>query len=65
MEIIFLPFILSGILLIILYIYLIWNFNYWKKCGINGPKPNLLFGNVPNCILLKRNPVYDVHDIYR
>ncbi|XP_055623205.1 probable cytochrome P450 28d1 [Toxorhynchites rutilus septentrionalis] len=46
------------------YMFLAWEFNRWKKVGINGPKPKLLFGNVPSVLTQKRHPFYDYQEIY-
>lgn len=52
------------IILNLFYIFLTWNFNYWKKRGIIGPKPKVLFGNTPNVILQKRSVLLDIQEIY-
>lgn len=41
--------ILGGVaaLLLALYIYFTWNFNYWKKRGVAGPKPKPYVGTYP------------------
>ncbi|XP_058454845.1 probable cytochrome P450 28a5 [Malaya genurostris] len=48
----------------VVYLFLTWEFNKWKKMGINGPKPQVLFGNVPNLLKKKRNTYYDLEKIY-
>uniref|UniRef100_A0A1Q3FSN6 Putative cytochrome p450 n=1 Tax=Culex tarsalis TaxID=7177 RepID=A0A1Q3FSN6_CULTA len=55
--------ILSG-LATLFYLILVWNFNYWKKAGINGPKPTPLFGNLPNMWTKKQHIFYDLKKIY-
>ncbi|KAI8126815.1 putative cytochrome P450 28d1 [Lucilia cuprina] len=47
-----------------IYIFLIWNFNYWKRHDVNGPKPEIIFGNLPSAITKKRHFMYDLWDIY-
>ncbi|KAM7349838.1 putative cytochrome P450 28d1 [Cochliomyia hominivorax] len=47
------------------YIYLIWNFDYWIKRKIPGPKPRALYGTFPGTIDGKRNFIYDLDEIYR
>lgn len=47
-----------------IYTFLVWDFNRWKKVGINGPKPKLLFGNLPNVLTQKRHAFYDYQKIY-
>ncbi|XP_016925716.4 probable cytochrome P450 28a5 [Drosophila suzukii] len=49
----------------LLYAVLIWNYDYWRKRGVPGPKPKLLCGNYPNMIAMKRHAIYDLNDIYR
>ncbi|ALC39320.1 Cyp28d1 [Drosophila busckii] len=47
------------------YLFLIWNFNYWKKRGIKTVKSWPLLGSFPSLFTQKRNVVYDVDEIYR
>uniref|UniRef100_A0A1B0A3I5 Cytochrome P450 n=1 Tax=Glossina pallidipes TaxID=7398 RepID=A0A1B0A3I5_GLOPL len=54
---------LLGVIALI-YIFLTWNYNFWKKRGVNGPKPALIFGNLPSAITRKRNIMYDIWEIY-
>ncbi|KAM7349411.1 putative cytochrome P450 28a5 [Cochliomyia hominivorax] len=48
----------------LIYIFLIWNFNYWKKHGVAGPRPEIIFGNLPSSVTKKRHFIYDLWDIY-
>lgn len=48
-----------------LYIYFRWNFGYWRKRGINGPEPTIVFGNYPSEITQKRSLTYEHHDVYK
>ncbi|KAL9884644.1 uncharacterized protein ACN427_011407 [Glossina fuscipes fuscipes] len=48
----------------LIYIFLTWNYNFWKNRGVNGPKPTLIFGNLPSAITRKRNLMYDIWEIY-
>jgi hypothetical protein len=52
-------------LAIVVYEYLTWQFDYWTKRNLPGPKPKPLLGNFPSMILGKRNVVYDYNDIYK
>ncbi|CAD7092566.1 unnamed protein product [Hermetia illucens] len=58
-------FIFAGFLGLLIYVFLIYNFNYWKKRGVEGPQPRLLFGNFPSMLTQSRHIIYDVNDIYR
>ncbi|GAB0090273.1 hypothetical protein DMENIID0001_049870 [Sergentomyia squamirostris] len=40
-----------------------WNFTYWSRKGIKGPKPSVIFGNFPT--YLQRNLVYDLDEQYK
>lgn len=51
--------------LVLVYVYLIWNFNYWKNRGIPGPKPIPLVGAFPDAFMQKRNMVYEVDSVYK
>ncbi|XP_053691413.1 probable cytochrome P450 28d1 [Sabethes cyaneus] len=55
--------ILAGLLAAV-YLYLIWDFNRWKKAGIVGPKPRVLFGNLPSLLTQKEHIYYDMERIY-
>lgn len=55
---------LIGGLAVVFYLYLVWEFNFWKKRGVPGDKPTALLGTLPNAILQKRNAYYDIHDTY-
>lgn len=55
-----------GLLLVgLVYIFLRWNFDYWRKRGVPGPKPTIFTGNYPNMYTMKRHPIYDLNDIYK
>uniref|UniRef100_T1GXF6 Cytochrome P450 n=1 Tax=Megaselia scalaris TaxID=36166 RepID=T1GXF6_MEGSC len=49
----------------LIYLYFTRNFDYWKKRGVKGPKPKLIFGNFKDSITEKRNVGYLIDDIYR
>lgn len=48
-----------------LYVHLTWNFNYWKKRGVDGPKPLPYLGNFPLSACFRKNISYEMVDIYR
>ncbi|XP_016986200.1 probable cytochrome P450 28a5 [Drosophila rhopaloa] len=48
----------------LLYLTMTWNFNYWRKRKVPGPKPKLFTGNYPNLFKMERNMIYDLNDIY-
>ncbi|XP_043653301.1 probable cytochrome P450 28a5 [Drosophila teissieri] len=49
----------------LLYAVLVWNYDYWRKRGVPGPKPKLFYGNYPHMFNMKRHLIYDLNDIYR
>ncbi|XP_017130362.2 uncharacterized protein LOC108148033 [Drosophila elegans] len=51
-------------LLALIYIFLVWNFNYWKKRGIPSAKTWPFVGSFPSVFTQKRNVVYDIDEIY-
>lgn len=51
--------------LILHYVYLLWNSDYWKKRGIFCPDSKALFGNLPGQVNGKRNIMYDLDDLYK
>ncbi|EDV31778.2 uncharacterized protein Dana_GF14381 [Drosophila ananassae] len=48
----------------LVYIFLTWNFNYWKKRGIPSAKAWPFVGSFPSVFTQKRNMVYDIEDVY-
>lgn len=48
-----------------LYVYLTWNFNYWKQRNVPGPDPRPLVGNFPSLVLRNRTIVEEMGEIYR
>lgn len=59
-------FILASIcsVLLFVYLFLVWPFDYWKKRGVNGPKPRPVVGNYPSAFTQKRHLTMDIQDIY-
>ncbi|XP_055845082.1 probable cytochrome P450 28d1 [Episyrphus balteatus] len=55
---------LIGLLFGLVYLFLVWNFDYWKKKGIKGPKPTAVYGSLPSLITQKRHFSYDLKEIY-
>ncbi|XP_061394730.1 probable cytochrome P450 28a5 [Musca vetustissima] len=49
---------------ILLYIFLVWNFDYWKKRGVTGPKPRPFLGNFPSVFTQKSHISCDIREIY-
>uniref|UniRef100_A0A1I8NYL5 Cytochrome P450 n=1 Tax=Stomoxys calcitrans TaxID=35570 RepID=A0A1I8NYL5_STOCA len=48
----------------LIYLFLRWNFNYWSYFKVNGPKPDIYFGNLPSAVTKKRHVIYDIWNIY-
>lgn len=46
------------------YWFMVWNFNYWKRLGVKGPRPSILFGNFPSQLARKYHMAHDVRNIY-
>lgn len=53
------------LILILHYVYLLWNSDYWKKRGVFCPNPRALTGNLPGQVTGKRNICYDLDDLYK
>jgi cytochrome P450 family 6 len=47
-----------------LYLYLIRNFNFWKKLGVPYPKPLPLLGSLKECVLLKVTIAQHLKNLY-
>ncbi|XP_001356809.3 probable cytochrome P450 28d1 [Drosophila pseudoobscura] len=56
---------LLATLLTLIYIFLTWNFGYWKRRGIQTAKAWPLVGSFPSVFTQKRNMAYDIDEIYR
>ena len=55
-------------LIIIVYKYLSWNYDFWKKRGVPGPKPSVPFGNYGDVIFQRRSSpelLKDLHNEYK
>lgn len=55
------------VLLLVLYIYLTWHFNYWKKRGVAGPEPRPYLGTYPKSSTYQKNTNFllEADEIYR
>ncbi|EDW88952.2 uncharacterized protein Dyak_GE25311 [Drosophila yakuba] len=51
-------------ILALIYVFLTWNFSYWKKRGIPTAKSWPFVGSFPSIFTQKRNVVYDMDEIY-
>lgn len=51
--------------LVVHYVYFLWNSDHWKKRGVFCPESNKLFGNLPGQVNGKRSIVYDLDDLYK
>ncbi|KAH8409223.1 hypothetical protein KR009_010876 [Drosophila setifemur] len=49
----------------LLYFAMTWNFDYWRRRRVPGPKPRIFTGNYPNMFSMKRHAIYDLNDIYK
>ncbi|XP_053698353.1 probable cytochrome P450 28a5 [Sabethes cyaneus] len=47
------------------YVYLVWNFEYWKQRNVPGPEPTPLLGSFPSFILRHRPFIDEMDEIYR
>lgn len=48
-----------------LYVYLTWNYGYWKKRNVPGPDPLPFLGSFPSLILRHRTIMEEMDKIYR
>uniref|UniRef100_A0A182XUU0 Uncharacterized protein n=1 Tax=Anopheles quadriannulatus TaxID=34691 RepID=A0A182XUU0_ANOQN len=48
----------------LVYIFLTWEFGFWEKYGVKGPKPKILLGNIPYLLTKKRHTVYNYDQLY-
>ncbi|KXJ78559.1 hypothetical protein RP20_CCG004243 [Aedes albopictus] len=47
------------------YLYLTWNFNYWKDRGVPGPQPKPFLGTFSSTFTQKEHPIDENNRIYR
>ncbi|EDW85277.2 uncharacterized protein Dwil_GK18442 [Drosophila willistoni] len=55
---------LLAALVALIYVFLVWNFNYWSNRGIKTAKSWPLVGSFPSMFTQKRIAIYDIEDIY-
>lgn len=50
-----------------LYLYLTWNFDYWRKRGVVGPTPHIYVGTFPKTALMDKSSNYisETSEIFR
>lgn len=58
-------FLIIFFVLLLHYVYLMWNTDYWKKRGIFCPDSKSLYGNMPGQVNGKRHLMYDLDDLYQ
>lgn len=56
---------LVAVIVSLLYLYFVWNNNYFKNLGVPHIPPSFFTGNAPNGLTQKRNAYYDVQDVYK
>lgn len=61
----FLSLFLGGVAVSLLYLYFVWNNNFWTRLNVPHDPPSLFVGNTPNGLLQKRNPYYDIQDVFK
>ncbi|XP_017032002.1 probable cytochrome P450 28d2 [Drosophila kikkawai] len=54
-----------AVLLALVYVFLTWNFDYWRKRGIKTAPSWPFVGSFPSIFTRKRNIAYDIDDIYQ
>lgn len=52
-------------LVIAIYYYLTWNYEYWKTRGVLSPKPKLLFGNLGGSFKREIHTADEITSIYQ
>lgn len=52
---------------LVLYVYLTWNFDYWRQRGVNGPLPRAYLGTFPKTALFDKssNYIHETSEIFR
>ncbi|KAL5286627.1 hypothetical protein ACFFRR_007943 [Megaselia abdita] len=57
--------VLIALIAALFYVYFTWNFDYWKKRGVEGPKPKPFIGSYPGMFSKTTHMVDDYERIYR
>lgn len=52
---------------VLFYLYLTWNFDYWRQLSVAGPLPRAYVGTFPKTALFDKNSNYiqETTEIYR
>lgn len=53
-----------SLIALIVYLYLTWYFDYWKRQNVEGPKPAILKGTFPKTYKGQCNLLTELHEIY-
>lgn len=56
-------YVILGVVLAV-YFYLTWNFDYWAKLGVPSTKARILLGDLPNTLLRRKHVAYDFEKLY-
>lgn len=59
------PLILIAVAFALAIAFLSWNYNYWKKRGVDGPRPVLIFGNFPKTGKGEAHMIYELDRYYQ
>lgn len=61
------PQLLLGLLLgliLLIYIFLAWNFGHWRRRGVKEPRALPLLGSFPNIVWPRQHFTNDMRDLY-
>lgn len=56
---------LMSLVFVLLYVYLLWNRNYWKNRGVPGPEPTIILGTFPGSFKQNINQVVEIDELYK
>lgn len=51
--------------ILLFYVYMTWNYDYWSKRGVPSAKATFLLGNLPNMLLRRKHVAYDFDALYK
>lgn len=54
-----------GAILCVIYLFFTWHFNRWKSIGVKGPKPRILYGDLPSIFTKKNHLYYEYEKVYK
>ena len=56
---------LLGVIVGLLYLFVVWKNDHWKKAGVPYVKPKFFLGNLTHALNQKKHAIYDIAEVYK